>query len=450
MGMASELSRRLSDDAEAVCRAYLPNGRRSGRYWIVGNVAGERGRSLFVKLWGDRRRALDGRRNGAIWRSARPHPAQQRLAAIAAKPLTKRASFCTSPGASAPPPRARPLPIRDTRSAAARLYAISRPVPGTLAETYLRNRGITASLDWSSLRFHPACYYRPDESMPLERWPALLGAVTDLNGKLTGLQRTWLARDGGGKAPIDDPRRAMGHLLGHAVRFGEPSGVMAAGEGIETVLSLLSLFPALPMAAGLSAAHLAAFLFPAALRRLYLLRDNDAAGAFAEERLWARCRAAAIELRVLRPAAKDLNADLRGGPPDAVRDRMLRADAGRRPCSLRRKLTFALAAGSSGVRGPPRCYPAPPRNRPPSRLSCGEEARAGCGGQRLRSVYFPPRPEEGRFASRNKINVPRRPPLRSGRGPLCVPRGAAPASGSGKSLAIKAARGGRSHKEDTP
>ena len=159
--------------------------------------------------------------------------------------------------------------------------------------------------------------------MPLERWPALLGAVTDLDGALTGLQRTWLARDGGGKAPIDDPRRAMGQLLGHAVRFGEPSGVMAAGEGIETVLSLLSLFPALPMVAGLSAAHLAAILFPAALRRLYLLRDNDAAGAFAEERLWARCRAAAIELRVLRPAAKDLNADLRSLPPDAVRARML-------------------------------------------------------------------------------------------------------------------------------
>ena len=34
----------------------------------------------------------------------------------------------------------------------------------------------------------------------------------------------------------------MGLLLGNAVRFGKPSAVMAAGEGIETVLSLLSLF----------------------------------------------------------------------------------------------------------------------------------------------------------------------------------------------------------------
>ena len=169
------------------------------------------------------------------------------------------------------------------------------------------------------MRFHPACYYRADDSAPLERWPALLGAVTDLRGAITGLQRTWLACDGGGKAPVADPRRAMGHLLGHAVRFGEPSGVMAAGEGIETVLSLLSLFPSLPMAAALSAAHLAAVLFPPALRRLYVLRDNDAAGDFAEERLANRCREAGIDCRVLKPAAKDLNLDLRLEPPEPWR-----------------------------------------------------------------------------------------------------------------------------------
>ncbi len=115
----------------------------------------------------------------------------------------------------------------------------------------------------------------------------------------------------------------MGHLLGNAVRFGKPVDVMAAGEGIETVLSLLSLFPALPMAAGLSAAHLSALVLPSGLRRLYVLRDNDAAGEFAEARLVQRCREAGIECRLLVPAAKDLNIDLRTGPVHAVRARML-------------------------------------------------------------------------------------------------------------------------------
>lgn len=61
------------------------------------------------------------------------------------------------------------------------------------------------------------------------------------------------------------PRRAMGDLLGNAVRFGTVSDVLAAGEGIETVLSLHEIMPDLPLAACLSLAHLAAMTFPPTL-----------------------------------------------------------------------------------------------------------------------------------------------------------------------------------------
>lgn len=50
--VASDLSRRLAQDAEAVCRYYLSNGRRHGRYWIVGDARNTPGRSLFVRLTG--------------------------------------------------------------------------------------------------------------------------------------------------------------------------------------------------------------------------------------------------------------------------------------------------------------------------------------------------------------------------------------------------------------
>ena len=53
-GPASQLSQRLSANAEAVCRAYLPKGRRSGAYWTCGDVMERKGRSLFVRLSGDR------------------------------------------------------------------------------------------------------------------------------------------------------------------------------------------------------------------------------------------------------------------------------------------------------------------------------------------------------------------------------------------------------------
>ena len=179
------------------------------------------------------------------------------------------------------------------------------------AETYLRSRGITASLRFPTLRFHPACYYRADNDSPLETWPALIAAVTDLSGNITGVLRTWLARDGAAKAPINDPRRAMGALLGHAIWFGVVEDVLAAGEGIETMLSLKSVLPRLPMVAALSASHLAALSFPASLRRLYVAADNDAAGRRAATRLTARASEAEIEAHLLLPCGNDWNTDLR-------------------------------------------------------------------------------------------------------------------------------------------
>ena len=49
---AAELARRLAQEAEAVCRHYLSNGHRTGRYWCVGDVANTAGRSLYVRLSG--------------------------------------------------------------------------------------------------------------------------------------------------------------------------------------------------------------------------------------------------------------------------------------------------------------------------------------------------------------------------------------------------------------
>src|SRR3546814_8206534 len=76
----------------------------------------------------------------------------------------------------------------------------------------------------------------------------------------------------------------MGNLLGHGVRFGWAGPVMVFGEGLETLLSVREVLPAMPMIAGLSAAHLAAIAFPDGLRRLYVARDNDDAGRLAFER----------------------------------------------------------------------------------------------------------------------------------------------------------------------
>jgi len=192
--------------------------------------------------------------------------------------------------------------------AARRLFASARSILGTPAEAYLRKRGITASLLYAPLRYHPRCFYR-DEHGPHTEYPALLAAVTDADGTITGVQRTWLTRSGD-KADVESPRRAMGNLLGNGVRLGPVHDVLGVGEGIETMLSVRSVLPTLPVVAALSANHLAAFDLPTTMRRLYVARDNDAAGRWAAERLTTRCAELGIEALTLVPTLGDFNDDL--------------------------------------------------------------------------------------------------------------------------------------------
>lgn len=201
-----------------------------------------------------------------------------------------------------------------TPEAARRLFAASKPIAGSVVEAYLRKRGLATLRGYDALRFHPHCYYRPCEDDAADTrpaWPAMIAAVTDGDGTLTGVHRTWLDPATQDKAPIATPRRAMGNLLGHGVRFGHAGEVMAAGEGIETMGSLRSIMPALPMIAGLSAAHLAGILFPATLRRLYVARDDDPAGDAAMMTLAGRAIAAGIEVVPLVSILGDFNEDLR-------------------------------------------------------------------------------------------------------------------------------------------
>ncbi|WP_334150982.1 DUF7146 domain-containing protein [Hyphomicrobium sp.] len=313
---ATDLAHRLAREAEAVCRHYLSNGRRVGRYWIVGDVRNTPGQSMYVRLLG----ADSGAGAAGKWTDAATGEHGDLLDVIREtcglldfRDVADEARrFLSLPR---PEPVSQPKrPVTPTLSgspeAARRLFAASQPVAGTLAATYLHHRGIDQLHDIQALRFHPRCYFRAHDTAARESRPAMIAGVTDLDGTITGVLRTWLNPSGVGKAPIDMPRRAMGLLLGNAVRFGPHADVMAAGEGIETVLSLRIALPAMPMMSALSAPHLAAILFPDTLRRLYIARDPDAAGDATVETLTRRAEAAGIEAIPLSPRLGDFNDDL--------------------------------------------------------------------------------------------------------------------------------------------
>jgi hypothetical protein len=337
----SELARRLGEDAEAVCREYLSNGHRSGNHWIVGDVRNTRGRSMHVRLkanargpagkWVDEASGEHGDLLDIIEHSCgltefREVAAEARRFLAMPRPEPQSRPY----GAKREPPTARGSP-----DAARRLFAMSKPITGTLAERYLAGRGILLPARERTLRFHSGCYYRDLVTGETLTLPALIAAVTGLDGHITGLQRTWLDPAGNGKAQIADPRRSLGHLLGNAIWLGfdpgSPVPVMAAGEGFETMASLRTVMPALPVAAATSANHLAGLTLPLGCRRLYIAADADAAGRHGIERLSQRAGEAGILALALRPQLGDFNDDLRHlGPAHLaawLRDQLVPEDA---------------------------------------------------------------------------------------------------------------------------
>ena len=316
-----ELARRLGENAEAVCRRYLSNGRREGHYWMVGDINNAPGRSLYVRLV-----AGDGRRTAGKWTDAATGDHGDLLDIIAAscahsnlgETLAEARRFLSLPSSDADtqgqPPGPRPRRASaGSAEASVQLWAASNAIAGTPVRTYLAGRALRRRGDLPALRCHPYCYYRrSEEDGPSVKpaYPAMIAAVTDLDGLLRGVHRTWLDPHRSAKAPVAYPRRAMGHLLGHGVRFGLSGEVMAFGEGIETMLSLREIAPALSLVAGLSAAHLAALEFPAPLRRLYVAREPDAAGRAAFTALAERTASLGIDILPLDPALDDLISDL--------------------------------------------------------------------------------------------------------------------------------------------
>jgi hypothetical protein len=211
---------------------------------------------------------------------------------------------------------------RPAAERARRLFRITQPLSGTLADSYLRQRGILRASLHPALRFHPSCYYRDLVSGRTSSYPALIAAVTDQAGAITGVHRTWLDPEGNGKARVEDPRRALGGLLGNAVRFRfpvqGPVPVMAAGEGLESMLSLSHVMPGMPVVSALTANHLAAFRPPTGCLRLYVAADADAAGRHGIEGLSCGAQALGILPLVLAPELGDFNEDLRRLGPERL------------------------------------------------------------------------------------------------------------------------------------
>lgn len=311
-----DLSRDLANRAEAFCRHYFPDGRKQGNYWQIGDTSGASGQSLAVRLQDNAGRKAGNWTDyasgefGDLLDLLHENLGSSRFADTIQEARSFLGETPSEPNRTA---TQSPAEASNKRIAQARkLFEYGKPTFRTLASAYLLNRGIKRF--GPALRYHPSVFVRvgDDKDAELEKRPALLGKITDNNGIITGVARTFLNPQTKNVADIESPKRILGQLHGNAIRFGKGaySEDLIAGEGLENVLSVGTALPDSDVASCLTANHLGMFIPPKSIERLWIARDNDKAGEEASARLRERAERLGIWCGDLVPKLDDFNKDL--------------------------------------------------------------------------------------------------------------------------------------------
>ncbi len=175
---------------------------------------------------------------------------------------------------SEPPPE----PADDSRQEAAKdIWLASKPLAGTVAERYLKIRGLQPPWPiW--LRYAAALKHGPTGLI----LPGLVAGITDGGGNFVAIHRTYLKVDGSGKAVVSSPKMALGSIGNGAVRLGQAGKALGLAEGIETGLSAQQLFE-IPCWAALGS-RMDRVDLPGAVIEVHIFGDNGKPGREAAEK----------------------------------------------------------------------------------------------------------------------------------------------------------------------
>ena len=175
------------------------------------------------------------------------------------------------------------------------IWQSSVPAQGTPVETYLASRGMRL-LPPETLRFHIGLRHPSGEV-----WPAMVALVTNgAQGTPLSIHRTFLARDGSGKAPVDPQKMMLGPCRGGSVRLAAPTDLLMVGEGIESCLAAM-LATGNPAWAALSTSGLRTLDLPKTIRDLIVLADGDDPGEAAARDAALRWKREGRRVRIAHP-----------------------------------------------------------------------------------------------------------------------------------------------------
>lgn len=191
-----------------------------------------------------------------------------------------------------------PAPARNDAKrteTALRLWQASSSPVGTKVESCLRSRGLHLPLP-ASLRFHAGLKHREGGV-----WASMVALVTrGPDDEQLAIHRTYLARDGHCKAPLQPQKMMLGPCRGGAVRLGCPGNVLMIGEGIETCLAAMQETGTAAWAA-LSASGLRALDLPPEAEEVIVLADGDDAGEASARQVALRWQREGRRVRIAHP-----------------------------------------------------------------------------------------------------------------------------------------------------
>jgi putative DNA primase/helicase len=157
-----------------------------------------------------------------------------------------------------------------------RLWRNGGPIAGTLAQTYLRNRGLYIDV-MPTLRFIPAL----ENKASRQTFPAMVALILAGDRLKLGVQATFLDPSGHGKAPVDPPRWTYAD---GAVRLGPAADILGIAEGAESALAAMQL-TGIPCWCCLGASRMQNVAIPGAVHELHVFGDDDQAGRDAAQRM---------------------------------------------------------------------------------------------------------------------------------------------------------------------
>lgn len=313
-----EIEAMLVRRALDLCHELLPRGHREGHLWRCGNLAGDPGQSLYIRLdgamagnWRDMCPSGAGRDRGdLLWliacvlfagdlgRAVAWAKSWLRLDELDPGRIEQHRLELEAEGERRSLAAAEE--IKRNRANARRRWLAGVPISGTIVETYLRSRAIdlrALGRAPGALRFNPRVQHGtgPDAVV----LPAMVAVITNLGGEHIATHRTWLKADGSGKAGaaeglVGKAKKVLGLFAGGHIplwkgacgsmplRDVPPGTDIWVAEGIEDGLTAACADPSLRIVCGVCSSNLPQLELPPQIGRLVFLRQNDLPGSDAD------------------------------------------------------------------------------------------------------------------------------------------------------------------------